>query len=171
MMICYNIVNQFSLSSQHMHHLIFLIIFVSENILLLPSWKISVTLWTTGSSIHAICSSIHAIFQARILEWVAISYSRGSSQRRDQMHDSCICSIGWWILYHWAAKEAPQKCVAKKNVDFELSGVEAWLSCSLAWWPWTSWVPWWRQMMALMSLGYMPMKRENTCKTIAVPLE
>ena len=29
-------------------------------------------------------SSIHGIFQARLLEWVAISYSRGSSQPRDQ---------------------------------------------------------------------------------------
>ena len=28
-------------------------------------------------------SSIHAIFQARILEWVAISFSKGSSQPRD----------------------------------------------------------------------------------------
>ena len=31
-------------------------------------------------------SSIHGIFQARILEWVAISFSRGSS--RDPMHES-----------------------------------------------------------------------------------
>ena len=29
-------------------------------------------------------SSVHAIFQARVLEWVAISFSRGSSQPRDQ---------------------------------------------------------------------------------------
>ena len=29
-------------------------------------------------------SSIHGIFQARVLEWVAISFSRGSSQTRDQ---------------------------------------------------------------------------------------
>ena len=28
-------------------------------------------------------SSVHGIFQARILEWVAISFSRGSSQLRD----------------------------------------------------------------------------------------
>ena len=28
-------------------------------------------------------SSIHGIFQARVLEWVAISYSRGSSRPRD----------------------------------------------------------------------------------------
>ena len=29
-------------------------------------------------------SSIHGIFQARILEWIAISFPRGSSQPRDQ---------------------------------------------------------------------------------------
>ena len=34
--------------------------------------------------------SVHGIFQARILEWVAISFSRGSSQPRDQTHVSCI---------------------------------------------------------------------------------
>ena len=28
-------------------------------------------------------SSVHRIFQARVLEWVAISFSRGSSQPRD----------------------------------------------------------------------------------------
>ena len=28
-------------------------------------------------------SSFHGIFQARVLEWVAISFSRGSSQPRD----------------------------------------------------------------------------------------
>ena len=35
-------------------------------------------------------SSVHGIFQARILEWVAISFSRGSSQPRDQAHIICI---------------------------------------------------------------------------------
>ena len=43
-------------------------------------------------------ASVHGIFQARILEWVAISFSRGSSQSRDQIHVSCI---GRRILYHW----------------------------------------------------------------------
>ena len=42
-------------------------------------------------------SSVHGIFQARILEWVAISSSRGSSQLRDQTHVSCI---GRQTLYH-----------------------------------------------------------------------
>jgi len=35
-------------------------------------------------------SSVHAILQARILEWVAMPSSRGSSQSRDQTHVSCI---------------------------------------------------------------------------------
>ena len=37
-------------------------------------------------------SSVHGIFQARILEWVTISYSRGSSWPRDQ---SCIAWVSW----------------------------------------------------------------------------
>ena len=35
-------------------------------------------------------SSVHRILQARILEWVAIPFSRGSSQLRDQIQVSCI---------------------------------------------------------------------------------
>ena len=35
-------------------------------------------------------SSIHGLSQARILEWVAISFSRGSSQSRDWTQASCI---------------------------------------------------------------------------------
>ena len=41
-------------------------------------------------------SSIHGIFQARILEWVAIFYSRESSQPRNWTLISCV---GRWILY------------------------------------------------------------------------
>ena len=35
-------------------------------------------------------SSVHGISQARILVWVAISFSRGSSQPRDRMWVSCL---------------------------------------------------------------------------------
>ena len=35
-------------------------------------------------------SSVHGISQARKLEWVALSLSRGSSQPRDQTHVSCV---------------------------------------------------------------------------------
>ena len=52
---------------------------------------------------HIDCSlpvfSVHGIFQARILEWVAISFSRGSSQPKDWI---CISCIHRPILYHWA---------------------------------------------------------------------
>ena len=34
--------------------------------------------------------SVHGIFQARVLEWLAISFSRGSSQPRDRTLLSCI---------------------------------------------------------------------------------
>ena len=47
-------------------------------------------------------SSVHGIFQARILEWVAISYPRESSQPRYQTHISCVSIIGRQIIYHWA---------------------------------------------------------------------
>ena len=47
-------------------------------------------------------SSVHGIFQERILEWVAISYSRASSWPRNWTWVSCISCIGREILYHWA---------------------------------------------------------------------
>ena len=46
-------------------------------------------------------SSVHGILQARILEWVAISFSRASSRPRDRTHVSSISCTGRWILYHW----------------------------------------------------------------------
>ena len=39
---------------------------------------------------NLMCSSIHGIFQARILAWVAIPFSKGSSQPKDQTQVSCI---------------------------------------------------------------------------------
>ena len=59
-------------------------------------------------------SSVHRIIEARILEWVAISYCRGSSRPRDLICVSCISCIGRQILYHWATWEAPvnrRKCI------------------------------------------------------------
>ena len=44
-------------------------------------------------------SSIHGTFQTRILECVAISYSRESSQPRDQTRIACDSCIGKWIIY------------------------------------------------------------------------
>ena len=41
--------------------------------------------------------------QARILEWVPISFSRGYSPPRGQTRVSCV---GWQIFYHWVTREA-----------------------------------------------------------------
>ena len=49
-------------------------------------------------------SSVHRISQARILEWVAISYSRASSRPRDRTR---IYYIGKRILYYWAIGKPP----------------------------------------------------------------
>ena len=50
-------------------------------------------------------SSIHGIFQARVLEWIAISFSRGSSWPRDQTQVSCIAGRHFTI---WATREAQE---------------------------------------------------------------
>ena len=45
-------------------------------------------------------SSVHGLFQARILEWVAISSFRRSSRLRNRTLISFVSCIGRWILYH-----------------------------------------------------------------------
>ena len=50
------------------------------------------------------CSSVHGIFQARVLEWVAISFSRGSSRPRDRTQVSRIVSK---MLYHLSHQGSP----------------------------------------------------------------
>ena len=46
---------------------------------------------------------VHGILQARILEWVAFPFSRGSSQPRDQTRVSCIAG---GFFTNWANREA-----------------------------------------------------------------
>ena len=48
--------------------------------------------------------SVHGIFQARVLEWVAIAFSRGSSRPRDRTWVSCI--VGRRFIL-WATREVP----------------------------------------------------------------
>ena len=59
---------------------------------------------------HMDCSpsgiSVHGIFPARILQWVAISSSRGSSQPRGRIQGSCVSWTGRQILYHWTIWKA-----------------------------------------------------------------
>ena len=56
---------------------------------------LSVTPWTGFS--------VHGFFKTRVVEWVAISSSRGSSLPRDKI---CVTCIDRWLLYHWATWQA-----------------------------------------------------------------
>ena len=65
-------------------------------------------------------SSVHGILQARILEWIAISSSRGifpqgrsnpGIKPRDQTHVSCVSCTSSWVPYHW---EVPPKMFISK---------------------------------------------------------
>ena len=53
-------------------------------------------------------SSVHGILQARILEWVVISFSRVSSCPRDQTQVLLHC---WQILYHLSHQGSPPERV------------------------------------------------------------
>ena len=53
-------------------------------------------------------SSVNGIFQAIILEWIAISFSRGSSNPGTELASLCFLHCRQ-ILYHWATWEAQRK--------------------------------------------------------------
>ena len=56
--------------------------------------------------------SVHGIFQAGMLEWVAISFSRGSSPPRDRTWVSCFAD---GFFTNWATREAQNTKSAIKN--------------------------------------------------------
>ena len=106
-------------------------------------------------------SSVHGIFQARVLEWVAISFSRGSSQPRDWTRVSPTVGRRFTI---WATKEAPlsrditlstkvhlveamvfpvamygcESCTVKKAERWKIDAFELWCWRRLLRVPWTA---------------------------------
>ena len=59
-------------------------------------------------------SSVHIILQTRILEWVAIPFSRGSALPRDGIQ---VSHIAGRIFIVWATREATGK-YKKKKVEY-----------------------------------------------------
>ena len=61
-------------------------------------------------------SSVHGILWARILEWVAISFSRGSSQPRDRTWVSCIAGRFHTV---WATSQVHiiRSTICKRKID------------------------------------------------------
>ena len=97
----------------HTHMHIFLIYLAYILVLTVVSYNICSIVYNICSIVSGSCnpvdcspagSFVYEILQARILEWAAISSSRGSSWPRDWTWVSCIDRQ---ILYHWATREAP----------------------------------------------------------------
>ena len=97
----------------------------------LQSWKLTFyisriqhLMWKVKVKVAELCPTlcypmdlVHGTLQARILEWVAFPFSRGSSQPRDQTQGSPIAG---GFFTSWATKEAqcaPPKCSCPKAWD------------------------------------------------------
>ena len=68
-------------------------------------------------------SSVHGIFQARILEWVVISFSTGYSQPRNWTCVPCISCSGRQILYHCVTWETQLKKIPISYSELGVSQV------------------------------------------------
>ena len=73
-------------------------------------------------------SSVHGIFQATVLEWIAISFSRGSSQPRAWTQVSCIVDRRFTV---WATRE-----VSLPKVVVSLPKASSFQSSIPNFWPW-----------------------------------
>ena len=76
-------------------------------------------------------SFVHGISQARILEWVAICFSRKSSSPRDPTHVSCVSYIASRFFPCWAIREAHQ--IETRSQNFHC---ETFRNC---YWDWRHW--------------------------------
>ena len=70
--------------------------------------------------------SVHGILQARILEWVAISFSRGSSQPRDRTRVSCI-ACGFFTNVVSALKKMRGPSLVVQWLRIQLPGQGMWV--------------------------------------------
>ena len=64
-------------------------------------WRLLSRVWLC----HPMNNTVHGIFQARILKWVAFPFSRGSAQPRDRTQVSCIAGR---FFTSWATREAQE---------------------------------------------------------------
>ena len=70
--------------------------------------------------------SVHGISQGGLLEWVAISFSRGSSRPRDRELMSLESSaLAGRFFYHWATREALERVVVSKSEEEIFLGISA----------------------------------------------
>ena len=71
--------------------------------------------WKSESESHSMVSTtVYGIFQARILEWVASPFSRGSDQPGDWTQ---VPHIAGRFFTSWAIKEDPRWCSGKESAS------------------------------------------------------
>ena len=116
-------------------------------------WPRSITLgpwpspkcqWSESCSVMSVCdstdSTVHGILQARILEWVAVPFSRGSSQPRDRTQVSCIARR---ILYQLSHRGSPVGGLWQPSPDSCVKTSCCWSGSQFT----ASFLPsWWRTM-------------------------
>ena len=78
-------------------------------------------------------SSVHGIFQAIVLEWIAISFSRGSSRPRDWIRVSLIVDRRFtiWVFktcYQWGDLKAGSPGKKKKDLEYLPTLIPNWAS-------------------------------------------
>ena len=119
-------------------------------------------------------SSVYGIFQARVLEWVAISYSRGSSRPRDWTRISCVSCAGRWILHHCATWEA----LNLRDVMLKPTTKVQILYNSFIWGTWNSEihrsqkVEWWSSWVGgRWEWGELKVKVAQSCLTLCDPMD
>ena len=71
-------------------------------------------------------SPVHGILQARVLAWIAISSSRGSSRAGDRTCVSCGSCIGRRILHHCATGNKWEEMTLKVPSHLRKQGVRQW---------------------------------------------
>ena len=108
----------------------------------------SVSCSVVSDSLRTDCSppgsSVHGISQARILEWVGIPFSRGSSRPRDGTWVSCTAGI---FLYPLITREVPVCKMSVKTVPSRIvrlkcqMDIKALYKLSCPTWMWVFFIP------------------------------
>ena len=108
--------------------------------------------------------SIHGIFQARILEWVAISFSRASSQPRDWTRFSCIVGRCFTVWATKAVLGATRKPEHKKRLCLPFFHLcLCWLSLDLYYH-----LSNYNRVPCDLCIGFYPSKLCNTLKSMSL---
>ena len=113
--------------------------------------------------------SVHGILQARILEWVAIYFSKGSSRPKDWTWTSCIAGRFFTI---WATRETLNFYILtfyikliyilkKKSVSEALS---LRVGAQSDWYVgWGDFLEWWSSFLAARGEGYTHLSKSSEC--------